>query len=83
MPSEGDHGGTTINNRILSTGHDTSLPTDGSVNDALATDDAWQLLRSEANVGASVVIADRRGDCLAPRAAEEAVSEGLKAAREI
>jgi 2,4-dienoyl-CoA reductase-like NADH-dependent reductase (Old Yellow Enzyme family)/thioredoxin reductase len=41
-------GGVEIKNRILSTGHDTSLPTDGTVNDALV---AYQAARAKGGAG--------------------------------
>ncbi len=37
--------GCTLKNRIMSTGHDTTLPTDGTVNEALV---AYQEARAEA-----------------------------------
>lgn len=40
--------GTTLKNRILSTGHDTVLPTDGLVNDALI---AYQVARAKGGAG--------------------------------
>ena len=40
--------GLTIRNRILSTGHDTTLPTDGTVNDALI---AYHQARARGGVG--------------------------------
>ncbi len=45
-------GGVTIKNRIMSTGHDTSLPKDGTVNDALI---AYQRARAEGGCGLIVV----------------------------
>lgn len=45
-------GGVTVKNRILSTGHDTTLPTDGRVNDALV---AYHRARAEGGAGLVVV----------------------------
>ncbi|MGO1120599.1 oxidoreductase [Rhodovibrionaceae bacterium A322] len=49
-------GGVTVKNRILSTGHDTTLPTDGSVNDALI---AYHKARAKG--GAGLIIAQVTG----------------------
>ena len=45
-------GRTTLRNRIVSAGHDTTLPTDGTVNDALV---AYQEARAAGGVGLIVV----------------------------
>jgi len=45
-------GGVEIRNRILSTGHDTTLPTDGTVNDALI---AYQEARARGGAGLIIV----------------------------
>jgi 2,4-dienoyl-CoA reductase-like NADH-dependent reductase (Old Yellow Enzyme family) len=45
-------GNVTVKNRILSTGHDTSMPTDGRVNDALV---AYQKARAEGGCGLIVM----------------------------
>src|SRR4029434_2371834 len=45
-------GNVTVKNRILSTGHDTSMPMDGRVNDALV---AYQKARAEGGCGLIVM----------------------------
>ena len=49
-------GGVTLRNRIFSAGHDTTLPTDGSVNDALV-----EYQRARAAGGAGLVIVQVAG----------------------
>lgn len=48
--------GTVLRNRIISTGHDTTLPTDGTVNDALV-----EYHRARAKGGAGLIIAQVAG----------------------